>query len=286
MGTLANWNGVEMPLDQVLVPVMDRAFIFGDAVYEVIRIYDGRLWRINDHLERLNRGLKELAIDFSVDEVKDRLLRTLKSSQEKEAIAYIQITRGTAPKRFHHFPGNVSPNCLIFIEHFEDAAAPLRQSGAKAITAKDVRWQRNDLKVTSLLANCLAAQSANSKGCIEAIMVRDGLVTEGSRTSVFGVKGGQVIVSPAGPHVLPGITKRQVIELCKSKNIPMLEGRITEEELFQLDEVFITGTTIQIVPIISVDEKPVADGKPGPVVRQLQNGFSQAVSDWLAKATV
>jgi D-alanine transaminase len=285
MKTLANWNGQEMPLDEVMVPAMDRAFIFGDAVYEVMRIYDGRLWRMSDHLERLAGGLKELAIDFSIDELKERLQRTLKNSREREAIVYIQITRGTARRRFHHFPGDTAANCLIFIEHFDDAAAPHRQSGATAVTTRDVRWQRNDLKVTSLLANCMAAQVANSKGCIEAIMLRDGLVTEGSRTSVFGVKAGEVIVSPAGPHVLPGITKRQVIEICKSKSIPMTEGRITEEELFQLDEVFITGTTIQIVPIISVDEKPIGDGKPGSVVKRLQSAFAQAVSDWLAKAT-
>ena len=285
--TLANWNGAEMPLAEVRVPAMDRAFLFGDAVYEVIRIFGGRLWRLDDHMSRLQRGLTELSIDFAIETLKERLFSTVSNSGEKEAIAYIQITRGVGPRRFHHFPADAKPNCLVFVERFDDPAALQRKSGAKAVTAKDIRWQRNDLKVTSLLANCLAAQSAQSQGCMEAVMIdRDGLVTEGSRTSVFGVKDGKVLVSPNGPIVLPGITKKQVIELCQKGGIPTSEQRIREAALFDLDELFITGTTIQIVPLISLDGNPIGDGQPGPIVRQLQTAFAQTVAEWLSKDVV
>src|SRR5262249_36069775 len=145
---------------------------------------------------------------------------------------------------------------------------------------------RNDLKVTSLLANCMAASEAQRQGCLEAVMLRDGVVTEGSRTSVFGVKDGKVLVAPSGPAVLPGITKRHVIELCKQKGIPMTEARISETELFELDELFLTGTTIQVVPIVILDDKPVGQGKVGPVVKQVQEAFNQSVKDWLEKAAV
>lgn len=286
MKTLANWNGAEMPLDEVRVPALDRAFLFGDAVYEVLRVCGGRLWRVDDHMQRLARGLQELSINFSVDLVKERVQTTLASSGESEAIIYIQISRGAGTRRFHHFPEDAVPNCLIYVEHFEDPAAPLRVEGAKAITARDVRWQRNDLKVTSLLANCMAASEAQRLGCLEAVMLRDGILTEGSRTSVFGVKNGKVLVAPSGPAVLPGITKRHVVELCTQKNIPMIEQRISEAELFELDELFLTGTTIQVVPIISLDEKPVGTGQVGPVVKQVQAAFNQSVEDWLLKAAV
>lgn len=282
--TLANWNGVEMPLEEVRVPAMDRAFLFGDAVYEVIHIYGARLWRENDHFDRLQTGLTELRIPYEVETVKRLLRETLKHSGEQEALAYIQITRGASETRRHYFPEHPQPNCLIYVEPFDGThAAKLREEGGAAMLIPDIRWQRNDLKVTSLLANCMASEQAHSLGCVEAIMLdQKGMLTEASHSSVFGVKNGTIIVSPSSPTVLPGITKRQVIELCQQANIPMEEGRIAERDVYNLEELFVTDTVEEIVPVVRLNDKPIGNGKPGPVVRQSQNAFKQSIAAWLA----
>jgi D-alanine transaminase len=284
MTTLANWNGTEMPLEDVRVPALDRAFLFGDAVYEVIRIYGGRLWRLSDHLDRLATGLSELQICYSIETLEKTLRQTLLSSAEKEALAYIQVTRGAAQRRRHNFPDDARPNCLIYIERFDDGAiALLREQGGKAVLIPDIRWSRNDLKVTSLLANCLASQKAHAQGCLEAIMVdKNGMLTEASHSSVFAVRQGTLMVSPKSPTVLSGITKRQVIELCQRSHIPMEEGRITESAVFELDELIVTDTVDEIVPIVKLNDKPIGRGTPGPIAQKLQQAFKQSIVDWLA----
>lgn len=282
--TLANWNGTEMPLEDVRVPAMDRAFLFGDAVYEVIRIYGGRLWRLSDHLDRLASGLSELQIGYSVETLERLLKQTLQNSGEKEALAYIQVTRGAAERRRHNFPDDVRPNCLIYVEAFDDSEiAVVQKNGAGAVLIPDIRWSRNDLKVTSLLANCMASEKAHAQGCLEAIMVdKNGMLTEASHSSVFAVRNETIVVSPQSPTVLPGITKRQVIELCERSNIPMQEGRIKEDEVFQLDELIVTDTVDEIVAIVKLNDKPIGGGKPGPVAQKLQQAFKQSIKDWLS----
>lgn len=285
MKTLANWNGTEMPLAEVMVPALDRAFLFGDAVYEVIRIYGGRLWRLDDHLDRLNTGLEELNIPYSVNTVEKILKETLTNSGEREAIAYIQITRGAAPARRHSFPdpGTVKPNCLIYIEHFDGPNKEHQEQGTKAILVDDIRWQRNDLKVTSLLANCIASQQAHAQGATTAIMVdKRGILTEASHSSVFAVRNSTLMVSPQSPTVLPGITKRQVIELCRSANIAMEEGRLSQTDIAAIDELIVTDTVAEIVPVVQVDGTPIGTGKPGPIVKSLQAAFRQSIDNWLA----
>lgn len=273
-----------MPLEEVQIPALDRAFLFGDAVYEVIRVYGSRLWRLPDHLARLKTGLTELRIRYDISEVEANLKQTLLNSEHQEALAYIQITRGAAQTRRHHFTETLIPNCLIYVEPFDDSAGKqLRKAGGKAILLNDIRWQRNDLKVTSLLANCLASQAAHSHGCTEAIMLdRNDMLTEASHSSVFGVRNGTLMVSPQSPTVLPGITKRQVIELCKQANIPMEEGRIKRSEVYELDELMVTDTVEEIVPIVQLDDKPIGTGTPGPVVTQLQQAFQKSIADWLS----
>jgi D-alanine transaminase len=281
MAILANWNGSVMPLEDVKVSVLDRAFMFGDSIYEVIRIYGGRAWRLNDHLERLATGLAELKIDFDAGQIGDRIDSLLKSTQLKDALAYVQVTRGAAP-RHHYFPSESQPNCLIYVEPFLDLHASARQVGGKAITYPDVRWMRNDIKATTLLANCMAANAAHEKGCIESILVKNGMISEGSHTSVFGVIDNKVIVSPSSSSVLPGITKKQVIELCTTAGITMQEGYLPMADVPKLQELFITATPEEIIGIVQLDETIIRDGKPGPITGKLQQEFRRTIDAWLA----
>jgi D-alanine transaminase len=283
MNILANWNGQQMPLADVQVSVLDRAFMFGDAVYEVIRVYGGRAWRIDDHVDRLATGMKELQIDFDAAVVAPRIKKLLEETRLKEALAYVQVTRGVAP-RHHYYPAQCKPNCLAYVEPFSDPFAKIRSAGGKAITFPDIRWQRNDIKATTLLANCMAADAAHKKDCVESLLVRDGFITEGSHTSVFGVMSGKVVVSPSSASVLPGITKKQVIELCASAGIEMHEARLPMSDLPFLEELFITATPEEVIGITQVDELKIADGRPGRVTRRLQEEFHTTVQKWLTTA--
>lgn len=279
---LANWNGKEMPLLDVKVSVLDRAFLFGDAVYEVIRVYEKRLFRLDDHLDRLFCSLSSMQISgVEINEVRKRIVTTLEHSGLKDGLAYIQITRGEGV-RHHWYPENMQPNVLIFLDSFHDPYEDQRQHGTYAVTYTDIRWARNDIKCTSLAANCMAAQYAHSRGCRDVIFVDgDGLVTEGSHTSVFAVKDGNVIIAPASAKVLPGITKRQVIELARLGDIPLREGRIKATAISELDEIFLAGTPEEILPVVQVDSHTIGNGKPGPVVRKLQAQFKSALNNWL-----
>ncbi len=276
--TLANWNGKEMPLDEVRVSVTDRAFVFGDAVYEVIRVYNGKPWLLDEHLERLASGLAGLSISGAdILELKKRATKTLDNSGLAEALIYMQVTRGEAP-RAHHFPDETAPNVLIYVEPFVDRSQARRQEGVPCITHPDIRWARNDLKVTSLVANVLAAQEARQRDCFEAILVdAQGYVTEGTRTSIFAVEDATVLVAPFGPKVLPGITKKLVIDLCKLCQIAYKEHRLRKEELFSVTEIFLTGTTIEILPVVTVDDRPVGSGHPGEIALRLWQEFRRVV---------
>lgn len=280
MVILANWNGQQMPLSEVRVSVLDRAFMFGDAVYEVIRIYGGRLWNYQEHIDRLAASLQALSIRFDVACIAGRLAELIAESQIKEALAYVQVTRGSAT-RHHYYPADARPNCLVYVEPFADPFGEIRKTGARAITFPDLRWARNDIKATGMAANCIAASAARQRNCIEAILIKDGFVTEGSHTSVFGVIDDTLIVSPGGNAVLPGITKQQVISLCRAAGVAMKEGRIKVEDLRGLSEVFITATPEEIIGIVEIDDFKIGDGKPGKITNKLQASFRQAVDAWL-----
>ncbi len=284
--TLANWNGQEMLLSEVKVSVLDRAFLFGEAIYEVIRIYQGRLWRCDDHLNRLATGIQALKIKgVDVASISARVLETSKNSQVKEGLAYIQVTRGVA-SRCHRYPEQATPNVLVYVEEYLDPCAELRQTGAKAITHSDIRWARNDIKATSLVANCMAAQAAAEAGCLESILIdSSGLVTEGSHTSIFGARDGCLLVSPSAANVLPGITKQQVLELAADSGICVVENRLKKSELFELDELFLTGTPEEIVGIVQVDDCYIGNGLPGMLTKKLQQAFRARLASWLLSSS-
>lgn len=276
---VANWNGQLMPLSDVKVSVLDRAFTFGDSIYEVVRVYGGQLFRFSDHVQRMRNGLNDLKIKADISEIEKNVCLTLNHSGLVDGIVYIQVTRGEAPRQ-HRYPENCKPNVLIYAHKIPHISAEVRAEGVQVITHPDIRWGRNDIKQTGLTANCIVAQAAAEKNCREAIMIdAQGLVTEGSHTTIFGVKSGKLIVPPPSPKVLPGITKIQVLEFAKSMGIDVELRFFTAEELFGLDEVFLAGTTCEVLAVVSIDDRAVGTGRPGPVLTRLEKAFEQVIRE-------
>lgn len=276
MEIIANWNGQVMPLDEVRVPALDRGYLFGEGIYEVLRVYGGRMWRADDHFERLGVGCEELVLPVSVPELRLRAQETLKHSGLREALVYIQLTRQDAT-RHHHYDSDAPVNCLMYVQPFDDPYEKQRESGVSCITYPDIRWRRNDIKATSLVANCMAGQAAHTHKAFESILVRDGLVTEGSRSSVFAVVDGKLVVPPSSRAVLPGITKRQVLELCAKQNISVMEKQLLLSDLHAVEELFLTATPEEIIGIIRVDDQVIGGGKPGHVTRKLHAAFRETL---------
>jgi D-alanine transaminase len=280
---LANLNGEQMPLSQVRIPAQDRGFLLGDAVYEVLRVYGGRPWLADEHLARLERSLDAVRIrGVDIARLRQRMLDTVAAGPFVEAIVYIQITRGVAP-RAHAFPANATPLELLYVQEFVDPYAEARQRGAAVVTYPDIRWDRCDIKSINLLANVLAMQTAKEAGCLEAIFyLPDGTLTEGSHTSFFGVLNGAILTAPRTNAILPGITRGWLLRLASRTDTPVREHVLTKADLPKVSELFLTGTTSEVLPIVQVDGRPIADGHPGPVTRKLQQGYAEAVKESLA----
>lgn len=274
---LADWNGVQMPLSEVKVSVLDRSFLFGDAIYEVLRIYRGRPFLVDQHFNRLRESLRHVRIETDLERLRARMQALLSATNVQNGVVYMQITRGEGP-RTHHFPYKPTrPNELIYVTELrEDPYAVYRTSGAKVITVPDIRWKRCDIKSVNLLANCLAAQQAVDSGCQEAIFYNEReIITEGAHTSVFGVVDGQILTAPLDDNILPGITRSLVVDLARDCGIPVTEHAIRLAHLEHLDEMFITGTTAEILPVVEVDGEPIASGKPGPITLQLAEAYQK-----------
>lgn len=282
---LANWNGKLLPLDEVMAPVLDRAFLFGDAVYEAMRIYDGRIFLAERHFARLARSLDELRIQADVGRIRDRSLETLRASETKHGLIYIQITRGAAPRRSHAFPpASVQPNELIYVASYAqaDPHCQERQSGVAVVTHADLRWARRDIKTVNLLGNCLAAQAAKEADAYEAILIEpDGRITEGAHTSVFAVQNGQLRTHSLNPHILPGVTRGFVLELAVQENVPVQQEALHHSELGSIDELFLTGTSTEVLGVTRIDGRPLGSGEIGPITRRLADAFSNRVREWL-----
>lgn len=273
-------NGRYLPKEQATISVDDRGFLFADGVYEVVRSYRGRLFQFPAHMQRLEHGLTALRIRFvdfeELYEVSQRLLRENKLA-DSDAIVYLQITRGAAWPRTHEFPAaGVPPTVYVAASSF---TPPLekRQKGIAAITAPDIRWSRCDIKTTGLLANCLAKQQAIGQGADEVILVRDSVALECSSSNLFIVKDNMVITNPRANYILPGITRQAVLELCRAQGIAAQEAPLFVDALKPADEVFITHTTGEIVPVVRINACAIADGAPGPITRRLQAAFTETV---------
>jgi D-alanine transaminase len=265
--SIAYLDGRFGPLAQMRVSVLDRGFIFGDAVYEVIPVYRGRLFRLQQHLERLEASMAAIRIDSPHDRAGWRsLLETLvaRNGGGRQAV-YLQVTRGVAP-RDHAFPRQARPTTFAMSRLLDEAA---RAEPVRAITLEDPRWLRCDIKATALLPNVLLRQQAVDRGAAEAILLRDGFVTEGAATSVFVVREGAVVTPPEGHLLLSGITRDLVLELAAGAGITVHEAVVPEAALRGADEVWVTSSTTEVAPVIEIDGQPVGSGRPGPVWEQV-----------------
>ena len=271
---LAYLNGHFLPRSAASVPVDDRGFVFGDGVYEVWRAVGGSLFESERHVARLHRGLDELRIprpDAATHERLHDIARRLLTDSDLldgDATFYVEITRGAAP-RTHHFPsGNVAPTVYATVNRLT-TPEEIRERGAECVTVPDVRWLRCDIKSIQLLPNVLAKQAAEERHAIEAIMVRDGVVTEGSHTNVIGVLDGVLRTHQTNHLVLPGVTRAVVLEIARSLDMPVREAAFGERDLSRLEELFLVGTTTDVMPVVRLDGNPVGDGKPGAIARRL-----------------
>lgn len=280
---LANLHGTLLPLEEVKISAQDRGFLFGDAVYEVMRIYRGKVWLEEEHMERLGRSLAEIRIQgVDLERLTRCVHQTIAAGPFGESMVYIHVSRGAAPRR-HAFPKQATPLELLWVQDYDDGpTAKQRQVGTKVITLPDSRWGRCDIKSTNLLANVLANQAAAEAEASEALLyLPDGTMTEASHSSFFTVKEGALQTTPLKANILPGITRRFVVDMARAAGIPVREGTLSREELYRRDEVFLTGTTSEVLPVVRIDERTVADGKPGPLTRRLQALHDRAVAEFL-----
>ena len=282
---LAHHQGRVMPLHQVMVPALDRGFLFGDAIYEVLRVYRGKAWLEDEHWRRLERSLAEVRIvGADLTGLRCRMVETIAAGPFEEAMVYIQVTRGAAPRRRHAFNTPLQPLELLWVEEYDDGStAAKRETGVSVITHPDLRWQRCDVKSTNLLANVMANTLAAERGAAEAIFyLPDGYLSEASHSSFFWVKAGTLVTTPIAANILPGITRQFLFRLADQLGLPCREARLLGRDLFGVDELFLSGTTSEVLPIVRVDDGLIADGKPGPLTRQLQAAHRAKVESWLA----
>ncbi len=274
-GTYAMWNGERGELEKLQIPAMDRSLFFGDAVYEVIRIYKGNPFLLKEHLQRLARSLDSLRIQCNLNRFETRLNTSLAEAGVQDGYIYCQISRGSAPRNHLFPPSHVEANELIYVQAFErDPHWNTRKTGMAVITHEDIRWARRDIKTVNLLGNCLAKQAAAEKGCEEVILIeKDGTVTEAASNNVFIVKDGKAITRPLSYSILPGITRAFVLGLAKELSIPTEETLFNQDQLRNADEVFITGTFSEVLGITQMDQKPVSNGMIGPITAKLAAAY-------------
>jgi D-alanine transaminase len=276
-------NGEYIPYENARVSVDDRGFVFADGIYEVARIYGGKIFLLQPHLDRLRFGLGELRIRADiVDQIPNIAQRLIGENKTGEATLYIQVTRGTAP-RAHAFPNpEVEPTVFVAAKPFKAPPDSYRTDGVAAVTVPDTRWSRCDIKSIALLPNVLANQTAKEAGAFEALFVRNDQVIEGSHSNLFGVLDGELLTYASCAHILTGITRLLVVDRSKEIGLPLREAGIPKDRLFETSELFLSGTTTEIMPVVEVDGKKIGDGKPGPITRKLQALFKEWVAEDLA----
>ncbi len=270
MPDLAYVNGEIMPIERAVVPIEDRGYQFGDGVYEFVASYEGRPFMLEEHLDRLERSMRELAFDpISRADIRKAVLDMFTLSGYPRAGIYIQITRGVAPRNHAITPGMTS-QIVMTIRPVKEVPAEKRKKGATAITVQDTRWGRCDIKTIQLLSNSLAKQKSLDAGCDDAIFVSDqGIVREGTSSNLFIVSGGRLTTHPLTDNILPGITRKVVMSLCTDVNLDVQESFFGTDALLAADEVFLTGTVTELLPMVRIDKKSIGHGEVGPVTRRL-----------------
>lgn len=269
-------NGKFLPIEQAYIPVLDRGFIFGDGVYEVIPVYSRKPFRLANHLLRLQHSLDGIRLNnpYTNKQWEDLLEQVIACNEGDDQYLYLHVTRGVA-KRDHAFPAGIPPTVFIMSSPLLTPPQELLLIGVPAITAKDNRWGRCDIKAISLLPNVLLRQLAVEAGAMEAILLREGFLTEGAASNIFIVKNNVLLTPPKSHLMLPGITYDVILELVQANAIPYEVRAVSEEELRAADEVLLTSSTKEVMPIVSLDGKPIGDGKPGTMFKRLNQLYQQ-----------
>jgi D-alanine transaminase len=277
-------DGEIVARSEVKVDMEDRGYQFGDGVYEVINVYDGVLFTLDEHIERLYRSANEIgiSINFERDHLKNDIRKLIQENDMKKGGLYLQVTRGVAP-RTHQYQKDISSKMVAYPLPYKEMEET-RSTGVTAITEQDLRWLRCDIKSLNLLYNIMIKQKAYEQGAFEAILIRDGVVTEGTSSNVFIIKDGTIYTHPATNLILNGITRQKLLEVYQENGWAFKEKSFSSLELMEADEVFVTSTTSEVVPVISIDGKTVNDGSPGSFTRKIQQAFSMTVKNETSSA--
>jgi len=269
-------NGRFLPLEQATVPVLDRGFIFGDGVYELIPVYSRAPFRIDEHLARLERSLAAVRIanPYARDKWRSVIRELVAQQPWEDQGVYLQVTRGVA-KRDHAFPAGVEPTVFAMSNPLVNPPKEVVEKGVAALSAPDNRWLRCDIKSISLIGNVLLRQQSADAGAAETILFRDGILTEASASNVFVAKNGLVLSPPKSNLILPGITYDVVVEIAQQLGMPLEYRDIREAEVRAADEVWVTSSSKEILAVVELDGKPVGEGKPGPLFRRAWEGYQE-----------
>ena len=276
MNDIVYLNGEFLLIEEARIPVLDRGFIFGDGVYEVIPVYSRQPFRMTEHLRRLQYSLDKTRINNPHSSAEWARLagELVKRNDGEDQSVYLQITRGVA-KRDHAFPKGVTPTVFMMSTPLVTPAPALVESGVACITAQDYRWLNCDIKSVSLLGNCLLRQLSADVGATETILFRDGQLTEASSSNVFVIRNGVLLAPPKDHLVLPGITYDVVLEIARAREFEVEVRAVTEAEVRSADEIWVTSSTKEVLAVSTLDNKPVGDGKPGPLFRRMHALYQQ-----------
>ena len=278
--TICYLNEDFIELSKASISPLDRGFLFGDSVYEVLAAYNKNLFRLDDHINRLNKNLEFLGINLNLSdsEIKSILKEVCLKNLEKNQIIYLQISRGMEEIRNHIPKEDTKPT--VFICSFEMKNVPNENNETiKAILSSDIRWKKSSVKSTSLLANVLYKIKAQEEGVDELLMSDAGFITEGAVSNVFCVNENRIFTPPLDANILPGITRKVIIEIFEDLNLNFEEKKINEEFLFKSDELWITNTTKGILPIVELDKKVIGNGIPGKLFHSVKQGFLKKIED-------
>lgn len=269
-------NGEYVDHASACVSVDDRGFLFADGVYEVARVYDGRIFQMQPHLDRMRHGLQQLRIrDDVVDKLADVAEKLLSENDLRsgDATVYIQVTRGAAPRAHAFPPPETASTVYVIAKPFKNHPEKYWTDGVRAVTVPDTRWSRCDIKSISLLPNVLANQAAKDAGAFEAVFVRDGVLIEGSHSNLWGVVDGVAMTYERCGYILAGITRNVLLERAHEAGVEVREAPLRQADLPRIQELFLSGTTTEVMPVVTLDDQSIGNGKPGPVTRKLQEAY-------------
>ena len=274
-------NGEFQPLAQARVSPLDRAFLFADAVYEVLPVYAGRPFRLRQHLDRLTRSLAAIVMPPPLTHLQwlEVCTQLIQRNGGGDMYLYIQVTRGAEFGRNHAWPDTLAPTLFAYASPLPPLPAEMLLNGVAAITAQDTRWARRDIKSTSLLANVLLKKQASVAGAFEAILLQQGMLTEGSSTTVHVILDGEILTPPNGQDILPGTTRSVVEELAAAIGMPARSAAVSEVQLRSADEIWLAFSTRGVLPVTTLDGAPIGDGKSGPLFRRMHAAFLQYIAD-------